>query len=128
MRKISRIILAVFFLCGGFFHFASGEAFAEIVPPFLPFPFFIVWVTGVMEIFLALGLCFIKHPMKLQKIGWLLSLYCLAVLPANIYMAIENLPIQGQHYPLLLWMRIPLQFLLIAWILWATQFQKLTIE
>lgn len=111
-------LLALFFLFAGYAHFASVEAFAAIVPPFLPFPKLIVQVTGVMEIALAIGLLIPKHR-KLS--GLLFAPFLLAVLPANIYMAIAGIPLgETVASPAALWIRVALQFPLIALILWAS--------
>jgi len=58
------IFFALFFILAGVAHFISDDKFAAIVPPFLPFPYFIVWVTGLMEI--AMGvmlLCPLQFPL-----------------------------------------------------------------
>jgi uncharacterized membrane protein len=50
----------------------------------------------------------------------LLAAYLLAVFPANLYVAIAGVDVQGQPdgwYP---WLRLPLQALFIAWALWST--------
>ena len=99
-------------------HFVEVDSFAAIVPPMLPFPKLIVWVTGVMEIAFALGLLLPKYR-KLS--GFWLAPFLLAVLPANIYMAMYNVPMGDTvASPIALWVRVALQFPLIALILWAS--------
>jgi uncharacterized membrane protein len=49
IRRGVQIVLAVFFLVAGVLHFHMDDAFARIVPPVLPFPVALVWVTGAME-------------------------------------------------------------------------------
>ena len=52
----------------------------------------------------------------------MLGLFLLAVLPANIYMAIANIPFgDTAASPTALWIRVALQFPLIAIIYWATR-------
>jgi uncharacterized membrane protein len=49
----------------------------------------------------------------------------LAVLPANINMAINDIPMFGSHVdPLGAWIRVFLQFPFIAWVLWSTGFWR----
>jgi len=119
MKRRSQIYLGIFFLIAGVLHFVLDDAFAKIVPPLLPYPLQIVWLTGVMELMFAAGLLLRRH---LMLTGILLSLYLLAVLPANIYMAIEDIPLGegGPLGPVALWIRVALQFPLIALILWCT--------
>lgn len=122
MKRSLQIILALFFLAAGLAHFLHDDSFAQIVPPFLPFPFVIVWVSGVMELVFAAALLM---RFRLRLTGVLLAGYLLAVLPANIYMAWANIPFgEGLGGPVILWGRVALQFPLIALILWATGEQR----
>ena len=125
IKTIFCYLLALFFFVAGITHFTQDEAYAGIVPPLLPFPFLIVWVTGIMELFFAVGLA-IK---KFRKIsGFWLAPFLLAVLPANIYMAMYNIPLGDmESSSTALWVRVALQFPLIALILWASgNFDKKT--
>ena len=88
IKTILCYLLALFFFVAGITHFTQDDAFAAIVPPMLPFPFMIVWITGIMEFIFAAGLV-LKKFRKLS--GFWLAPYLLAVLPANIYMAMYNL-------------------------------------
>jgi len=110
---------ALFFFVAGISHFVSDDKFAAIVPPMLPFPYVIVWVTGVMEIcFAVLLLC----PHFRPRVGVWLGLFLLAVLPANIYMAVAGIPFGDTvASPAQLWTRVALQFPLIAVIYWCTR-------
>ena len=113
------IFFALFFIFAGVLHFVADDKFASIVPPLLPFPFLIVWVTGLIEI--ALGVM-ILCPHFRARVGVIFGIYLLAVLPANIYMAMAGIPL-GEHLssPAALWGRVALQFPLIALIYWATR-------
>ncbi len=123
VKTVLCYLLALFFFVAGMTHFTQDDAFAKIVPPFLPFPYVIVWVTGLMEFVFAAGLVW-KRFRKLS--GFWLGPYLLAVLPANIYMAIENIPFGDMGAsPAALWIRVVLQFPLIGLILWASgNFEK----
>ena len=58
---------------------------------------------------------------RLPLTGLLLSAYLLAVLPANIYMALAQVPLGDTALsPAALWIRVALQFPLIALVLWST--------
>ncbi len=98
-------------------HFVADDVFARIVPPVLPFPYVIVWITGLIEIILAIGLL---CPHFRKNAGIAFAPYLLAVLPANIYMAVADIPLgENMASPTALWIRVALQFPLIALILWA---------
>ena len=116
------LFFALFFFVAGISHFTADDKFAAIVPPLLPFPYVIVWVTGVMEIcFAVMLLC----PHFRPRVGVLLGLFLLAVLPANIYMAVAEIPFgETEASPAALWIRVALQFPLIAVIYWCTRAEK----
>ena len=115
-------LIAAFFMFVGILHFVQDDVFAAIVPPLLPFPKLIVWVTGVMEIVLAIMLVLPKYR---QLAGTLFAPYLLAVLPANIYMAMAGIPLgEMAASPAALWGRVVLQFPLIALIWWASRNPK----
>lgn len=114
------VLLALFFFAAGLLHFIKVDAFVQIVPPFLPFPKLIVQVTGVMELLFAIGLLV---PLFRRVTGILLSLFMFAVLPANIYMAMADIPFNGRDLTdFQLWFRVALQFPLIGIVLWASGF------
>jgi uncharacterized membrane protein len=114
-RNISIYTISLLFVVGGTMHFTHDTELAAITP--LPFAYAIVWVTGIMEFFFAL---FLLLPKYRQATALWLSLFCLLVLPANINMAINDLPMFGQQVDVFTrWIRIVLQFPLIAWILYA---------
>ncbi len=121
MKNIKTIlcyVFALFFFVAGILHFVQDTEFAAIVPPLLPFPVAIVWATGVMEVVFAIGLLFSKYR---KQAGFWLAPYLLAVLPANIYMAMEGIPLGDMAAsPTQRWIRVLLQFPLIALILWAS--------
>lgn len=111
--------IAAFFILAGVMHFIQDDSFAAIVPPLLPFPKLIVWMTGVIEIILALMILLPKYR---ALAGTLFAPYLLAVLPANIYMAMANIPLGDMAAsPTALWLRVAMQFPLIALIYWASR-------
>ena len=117
IKRGGQILLGLFFLVAGVMHFTEADAFAGIVPPVLPFPYIIVWMTGLMEIGFALALFAKFH---LPKTGILLGLFLLAVLPANFYMALYDIPMGDTRLsPIAAWVRIAAQFPLIAFVLWC---------
>lgn len=117
LKRGTQIFLGIFFLVAGVLHFVLDDAFAQIVPPALPFPYVIVWLTGAMELVFAAALLLKRY---LALTGILLSLYLLAVLPANIYMALTDIPLgKTEVSAFALWGRVALQFPLIGLVLWC---------
>ncbi len=111
-----RLLLAALMLGVGILHFTKADLFAAIVPDYLPAHLLLVYVSGVAEIALALGLCFERT--RVLAAWGLVALY-VAVFPANVHMALHpDLPLPGVSSPpspLALWLRLPFQFVLVYW-------------
>lgn len=117
VKTILKGIFALIFIAAGILHFAVSEKFLRIVPPVLPFPLLLVYLSGVFEIILGVALLIPKYT-RLAARGLIALL--IAVFPANIYMAL-NASLFPDISPLLLYLRLPLQFVLIAWAYWFTR-------
>ncbi|MEP6821702.1 MAG: hypothetical protein ABI946_05060 [Chthoniobacterales bacterium] len=107
-------LLSGFFVLAGVLHFIAPEAYLAIVPPWLPGPLPLVYVSGAAEIAGGLGVLF---PMTRRLAGAGLIALLIAVFPANVYAAMLGMMVGGHAVaPWLLWMRLPLQALLIWWV------------
>lgn len=116
-KFFSRILLAIFFVVAGVAHFTSTDSYMQIMPPFLPRPRELVWISGVCEIMGGIGLLV---PRVRRLAGYGLIALLVAVFPANVYMAVNNIGINGTHFSQwLLWLRLPLQFALVLWVWWC---------
>lgn len=121
-KEIFRGILAVSIIVVGITHFIRPEQYARIVPPQLPYPVELVYISGFFEILGGIGLLI---PSVSVAAAWGLIALFVAVFPANINMAVNSIPIEGiPHIPWLYWARLPLQAVLIAWAWWYTQNPK----
>jgi uncharacterized membrane protein len=110
---IGRTLLAIFFIVAGSLHFLIPQVYCKIMPPSLPAPFLLVQISGAAEILGGIGLVV---PFTRNVAAWGLIALLIAVLPANIYMAIAHLRfpgVMGQSWAQ--WARVPLQFPLIYW-------------
>src|SRR5687768_641047 len=104
----------------GVLDFVAVAAVARIVPPALPSTRVLVWISGVVEIVLGLALI----PQRTRRMaGLCLVVLYIAVFPANVYMAVANVRIGDlpPAPPWLLWARLPLQVVFIAWALWVSR-------
>ena len=108
----------LWFFIGGIAHFVLPDLEARIVPPQIPDAQDVVLVSGLLELAGAFGLLL---PWTRRAAGWGLFLLTLAVTPANIYM----LQIHDQFpVPLwLLWLRLPVQVVLLWLILWGSRWR-----
>ena len=118
LRVVLRLALALFFVIAGTLHFLRPALYVHITPPYLPWPLFLVYLSGAFEI---LGGCAVLPTQTRRWAGIGLIALLLAVIPANIHMVVHPEPIAGWDVPLwLLWLRLPVQGVLIAWAYWAT--------
>lgn len=110
-RLLSRYALALLFGLAGLWHFVHPATYLAIMPPFLPQPLALVYLSGVFEMLGGLGLL----PRRTRRAaGWGLLALLVAVFPANIYMALihNQLSIPGW----VAWGRLPLQLPLLWWV------------
>ena len=108
--------MSVMLLFTAIAHFAYSKGMAMMLPAFIPFKTLIVYLTGVIEIMAAIGL---QLDYLRVTTAWLLIIFFILILPANIYAAKAQVDYQkgdltgnGTTY---LWFRIPLQILFIVW-------------
>ena len=81
-----RIAMAVMLVFTAIGHFAFTQGMSAMVPDFIPFKTQVVYATGVLEIFFAAGLLF---PGYQSTIAWLIIVFFILILPANIKAAID---------------------------------------
>jgi uncharacterized membrane protein len=112
-EDVSRWVLTFIMVGVGLLHFVKPEPFVRIVPAWLPNPLLLVYVSGVAEIAGGIGL---QIPPLRRFAAWgLIALY-LAVFPANVNMAVNQIQPDGMSMPVwMMWARLPLQAALIYW-------------
>lgn len=120
IKSILKVLFALIFIAAGSLHIARPEVFLRIMPSILPFPLFIVYLSGACEIILGVLLLVPKYS---RLAAWGLVILLIAVYPANIYMAL-NPQLFPDIQPSLIYLRLPLQFVLIAWAYWFTLPEK----
>ena len=116
MQTLSLYAIAALFITAGAAHFVKPRIFLRIIPPYLPVPRLLVYASGAFEIAGGLG---VLLPSVRAYAAWGLIAMLAAFLPVHTYMARDP---DGQFSDLpgwMLWLRIPLQFVLMAWVYWA---------
>jgi uncharacterized membrane protein len=113
VKPALRWLLAAFMVAAGANHFIAPATYVGMMPAELPAPLLLVQISGVAEIAGGLGLLV---PQTRRLAAWgLIALY-IAVFPANLNMAVNHLPLGTRPVATwLLWARLPLQIVLIAW-------------
>lgn len=112
--RIAMSAMLVFTTIG---HFAFTKGMSLMIPEFIPFKTETVYITGIAEIIFAVGLLL---PDYRVLTAWLLIVFLILVLPANIYASIKQVDYQKATFDgsglTYLWFRIPLQIFFIVWI------------
>ncbi len=93
------------------------------MPPWLPWHQQLIDVSGAAEIVGGVG---VLIPATRRAAGWSLIALLVAVFPANVYMALSVVDPERQTATWLLWARLPVQAVLIAWVWWSTRSAKTT--
>ena len=116
IKLILRAVLALFFVFAGINHFRQTGFYLRMMPPYVPWHLAMVQISGVAEMVLGLLLLI---PAASRTAAWGLIALLIAVFPANLQMALhpETFP---EFSPRALWLRLPLQAVLIAWAWWHT--------
>lgn len=111
-RSIGSWILIALLSVSGVLHLVSPRGFLWLMPPELgeQFNLTLVYVSGVVELACALGLVF-----RWRWAPALTVLTLLAVWPANIWYAFDQLGSENTALTITAWVRLPLQILLIWW-------------
>ena len=116
IKSALRILLALFFVGAGGNHFIRSGFYLRMMPRYVPFHPAMVQVSGAAEI--ALGILLLI-PAASGAAAWGLIALLIAVFPANVQMALhpETFSEFGRAA---LWLRLPLQAVMIAWAYWYT--------
>jgi len=106
----------------GFTHLMSPANFVAIIPPDLPYPEWLNVLSGLAEITLGV---FVLEPRVRVFAAWGLIALLVAVFPANLYVAMENVGLPGGEpgtgNAVANWVRIPFQAVFILWAWWYTR-------
>ena len=116
-RRVGLGVVFAWFAIGGVAHFVATDAFAAIVPPWVPAPRAAVRLSGAVELLGAAGLLW---PRTRRVAGVVLLLLTVAVTPANVHMLqraadYPDIP----HWVLVA--RLPLQLALLVLIAWSAR-------
>lgn len=116
IKQAGIIALSLMLFFTGMGHFLFTNGMIQMIPNYIPFRKVIILVTGVIELVLAI---FLVTGFRKQS-SWLLLMFLITVLPANIYAANKSVNYRtgeldgpGIDY---LWFRIPLQLFFMFWV------------
>lgn len=120
MYIVGYVAMGLFYLVAGINHFRSTASYLAIMPPYIPWPMAMVYVSGVAEMLGGIGVLLpdgFVFPRIRAFAAWGLVAMLIAFVPVHINMclhpdAFPNVPVW------VIWIRLPLQLPLIAWA-WA---------
>lgn len=115
-----RIALGLAMGVVGILHIVEPSPFVQHLPTRLPGRLGLVYATGVLEIALGAALVATRGRRR-QATGLALAAFLIAVFPANVYVAISGVEVDGQPGGIYPWLRLPMQALFIWLALWTTR-------
>ncbi len=120
IKTVLLYVMGVVYVFAGVLHFVATEGYVKIMPSYLPWHLELVYLSGVAEIVCGIGLVI---PQTRVIAAWATVALLIAIFPANINVAVYNLPMGGatEGAGVLNWVRLPIQFVLIAWAWWYTR-------
>ncbi|WP_435063015.1 DoxX family protein [Halobaculum sp. EA56] len=127
LARLKRPLLYVMgplYVVAGVLHFVAPKVYAQVVPPELPRPLDLVYLSGIAEVALGVG---VLIPRTRRASAWGLVALLAAVFPANLHMAVRDVTVEGvpawmrDPPDAALWARLPLQGVLALWAWWYTR-------
>ena len=118
ITTLARLALGVFLLIAGTGHFLAREEFTAQVPPWMPAPDAVVYVSGVVEI--VLGIALIVSRRRAPVVGWIVAIFFIVIFPGNIWQYVEGRDAFGLDSDAARAIRLLFQPVLVVWALWCT--------
>lgn len=111
-------LMGFVYVVAGIMHFVVPELYVQVVPPSLPRPLALVYLSGIAEIVLGVGVVYSRTR---RLAAWGIVALLIAVFPANVYMATSGVVIEGvpggpgDPSALVRWGRLPFQVVFVLW-------------
>ncbi|HTY17381.1 MAG TPA: DoxX family protein [Myxococcota bacterium] len=119
LARLSLWAMGAFYLLAGLNHFRDPAFYLPMMPTYLPAHRELVELSGVAEFALGLALLVVgaAAPRLRRAAAWGVIALLLAIFPANLHVALHDVPIGGRSEGLGVWnwVRLPFQAVLIAW-------------
>src|SRR5262249_3470675 len=106
------------YVVAGLAHFVRTDYYLPMMPAYLPAHRELVLLSGVAEVVLGIA---VLIPQTRRLAAWGVILLLIAIFPANLHIALHNVPLFGaaQRADIWNWVRLPFQLGLIAWAWWC---------
>ncbi len=116
-RQAARSGLGIAFVVAGVSHLVNTTPFEQHLPHWVPAATTIIVVSGIAEIVLGFALVVARRSAPL--VGLAAAVFLVSVFPANVYVAIADVDVDGLPGGLYPWLRLPLQAVFVSWA-WAS--------
>jgi len=110
--------MAVLYVGAGVNHFVSPAFYVAIMPPYIPWHLEMVWLSGVAEIVLGVG---VLIPKTRRVAGWLILAMLAVFMTVHVHMLTAPEGTFDEVPRWALWLRIPMQGVLALWAWWVTK-------
>jgi uncharacterized membrane protein len=119
LKRVLLWVMGLFYIWAGTAHFLRPDYYLPMMPPYLPWHAELVFLSGVAELLCGIGLLI---PATRKYAAWATIALLIAVFPANIHVAVNNVPVFGatEGAGPAGYIRLPFQLVLIAWAWWYT--------
>jgi uncharacterized membrane protein len=109
--------MGLLYAAAGINHFVNPDFYLPIMPPYLPAPLLLIYLSGVAEILLGIG---VIVPRTARASAWTIIAMLIVFMLVHVHMVAN--PQDFSDVPVwALWLRLPLQALLILWAWWYTR-------
>src|SRR5437763_1926432 len=117
LKLIMRWLMGILFVLAGANHFLNPGFYVRIMPAYLPWHLGLVYLSGLVEI--ALGVALVI-PASSRLAAWAIVGMLVLFLSVHVHMLVNAQLFPGVPVGVL-WGRLALQGLLIAWAYWFTK-------
>jgi uncharacterized membrane protein len=117
LKTLLKYVLGLMMVAAGINHFRNPTFYVRMMPDSLPWHEALVALSGVAEMLVG---ALLLVPRLTRLAAWAMIALFIAVFPANVNMALhpDRFP---EMSPTALWLRLPVQALLILWAWWYTR-------
>lgn len=117
-RGLGAIGCGLLFVFTGIGHFVITQPMAQMLPGWVPARTELVYLTGIVELALAVGF-FVPQFRRIS--GLVAAVLLVLFFPANVYAALNHVPLGGHAWgPVYLLVRTPVQAIILGWVYWFT--------
>jgi uncharacterized membrane protein len=112
-------VMGIFYAASGVIHLVDPAFYLPMMPPYLPWHLGLIYLSGLAELVLGVA---VLVPATRRVAAWGIILLLVAVFPANLHIALHDVPLGGraQGFGVWNWIRLPFQAVFIAWAWWYT--------